>query len=406
MCKRWKPRRVPSRPGCHQGEHLFPGSLTRGDDAPGAMHGGHRRRRRQRPGDPRHDGRLLRPHVPDRPRAPGPAHRFDARPVRRAQERGGTLPRKPPVPRTGQDAPCGPCARTGQTLGRDLSGRGRRECGAESLSRMVRVSRSGSGPPGDDQSARPRSGPTGAAARTPGTAGERPTIVATDDRPTSWRAAVAAGTAGIKPVSAVRCRPGSAEATAGAAAPSRPSSAAGPVVGAASSGARRRPPVDVVPSGARRRPPGTAGAGSSGARRRPPEEAGAATSGARRRPPEEAGAGTSGALRRPPAGGTVASGTTERSRTTGMLSVGDPASARCSRREEGWRATDSSRSPVRAFPGSGAISRWRSGSRRVSRSVQAVSSTPSRTTRTQTWQEPSPACRQPRSSPDHQAPAW
>ena len=84
---------------------------------------------------------------------------------------------------------------------------------------------------------------------------------------------------------------------------------------------------------------------------------------------------------------------------------GESASADRARRPEGCRATDIS---WVAGPGGrrrAATERWRSGRRRVARSVHAVSSTPPRTTRTHTWHEPSASCRQPSSSPAHQVPA-
>ncbi len=399
MCKRWKPRRVPPGHGRHQGEHPFPVSQTRRDDSrgrPGTS--GASQGTSGWPAIRRHDRSVSEPGSPGRSTV--------RRDHRNAVLMPGRFRRVWDVPDSRpRGARPGRGARTDQRPGRDRSGRGRRECGAWSLSRMGRVSRSESAPTGAVQLARPLALPTGSAGRTERTAGLRPAVVGPADRPTFSSEAVAPETAGNRPVSAVRCRPGLPGPTVGAATPCRPGTAAGPAADAASSGARRRPPVEVVSSGARRRPPGTAEAGGSGARRHPPERAGAGTSGARRRPPLCMATGTSGARRRPPAGATVASGTTERSHTTGRLAVDDPESARCSRREEGWRATDSSRSADRTAAGSGAIARWRSGRRRVSSSVQAVSSTPSRTTLTQTWQEPSAVCRQPSSSPDHQAPA-
>ena len=427
MCKRCQARRVPSNPAAtsrntpsHAPQHARttrrspsrggdadpPGSCGRARTSSGVVQGRtfDRRTRARAPagcvaglqGEPDPVGRLR----PSRRRTTAEVARSDPSAGRRRAPDGRQPSRTVP-------------GRT-QRPGRDLSRRGRRECGMWSLSRIGRVSCSGSRPLGADHPAgSPAPTPTGVAGRADSATGPRPAAIGPAGRLMFGSAAVASETAGNRPVSAVRCRPGPPASTAGGATARRTRGVAGPAADATSSGARRRPPVgaDTTSSGARRRPPGTAAAADSGARRRPPEAAGAESSGARRRPPPGVATGSSGARRRPPAEAIVESGTTDRSRTVGRLAEAVPAestwaSARCSRREDGWRATDSSRSAGRAEPGTGAIARWRSGRRRVSRPVQAVSSTPSRTTLTQTWQDPSPACRQPSSSPLHQAPAW
>jgi hypothetical protein len=199
---------------------------------------------------------------------------------------------------------------------REPSTRGRRELAAWSLSRIGRVSSSGSRPCGAVQPLPARA--AGSSVRTPGTRGMAGASVparrsacgrvATGDTP---------DTAGNRPVSAVRCRPGSA-------------------------GARWRPdaPADAAatdtPSGARRRP--TDGDSAvSGARRRPPDGR-SPVSGARRRP-IDANWAVSSAVRRPPRDGR--SRTTERSRTMGSPAVTEPSpSSERARRPDGWRATD------------------------------------------------------------------
>ena len=126
----------------------------------------------------------------------------------------------------------------------------------------------------------------------------------------------------------------------------------------------------------------------------------APVSGARRRPPARLG-GLSRRRRSPD----------ERSRIIGRLTrlrqvARWPASASRARRRA-TRGDGASAWPVsEAAVATGRDARWRSGSRSVARSVQAVSSTPPSTTRTHTWQAPSASCRQPSSSPGHQAPLW
>ena len=153
---------------------------------------------------------------------------------------------------------------------RQPSRRGRRECG-RSLSRMGRVSSSDSRPLGADQLPaeplttvlRAMSGPADGIAR------PRTVVAGPADRRISLSVAVVSVMAGSRPVSAVRCRPGSAAAAAGAGATTcardgRRGGAlrrsgrvtASAVAEATSSGARRRPPVGATTtsSGARRRP--------------------------------------------------------------------------------------------------------------------------------------------------------
>ena len=289
---------------------------------------------------------------------------------------------------------------------------------------MGRVSNSDSRPLGADQLPaeplttvlRAMSGPADGIAR------PRTVVAGPADRRMSLSVAVVSVMAGSRPVSAVRCRPGSAAAAAGrGATPARRRRPAAAGALRRSGRARPRPwprrllPVRVDDRRSARRLPLRA---RGGARRRLRWPKSRARGDDRRRerlpaPREPADVrrslrqpATSGARRRPPDGAAAASDTTDRSRTRGRPAVAhESASARCSRREEGCRATDSSRAAASADAGSGAMARWRSGRRRVSSSVQAVSSTPPRTTRTQTWHEPSAACRQPSSSPDHQAPA-
>ena len=170
-----------------------------------------------------------------------------------------------------------------------------------------------------------------------------------------------------------------------------------------SGGARWRPDSDLRPGRAvapreRGAGPPTAISAASGARRRP-TDGDSAISGARRRP-TEANCAVSSAVRRPPDDGSV--------RHDGEVADhrqarGRPRSLRSAeraRRPDGWRATDISWvAGPRLAPRAARPTRCRSGRRRVARSVHAVSSTPPRTTRTQTWQEPSASCRQPSSSP-------
>jgi hypothetical protein len=200
---------------------------------------------------------------------------------------------------------------------REPSTRGRRELAAWSLSRIGRVSSSGSRPCGAVQPLPARA--AGSSVRTPGTRGMAGASVparrsacgrvATGDTP---------DTAGNRPVSAVRCRPGWAGARW------RPDAPAGAAATGTPSGARRRPTDgDSAVSGARRRPP-DGRSPVSGARRRPIDANWAVSSAVRRPPPRDG-----------------RSRTTERSRTMGSPVVTEPSpSTERARRPDGWRATD------------------------------------------------------------------
>ena len=156
---------------------------------------------------------------------------------------------------------------------------------------------------------------------------------------------------------------------------------------------RPRERGDALPTATRSRSPARDAVRSPGV---------SAVSGARRRP-TEANCAVSAAVRRPPVDGR--SWTTDSSGTLGRLaggvSVAGPGAS--ARRVPGHGHLLGGRATLRRGgprPTGGAPGR-----RRVARSVHAVSSTPPRTTRTHTWQEPSAACRQPSSSPAHQVPA-
>ena len=384
MCKRLRSRRVPPRHCRHQGKHPSPrvtrhaGTTRRrllgatagsdGTTAPTAVAPGPSRRAhgasgpRSSPDATRRaaaaaesraavDGRRgpagADPHP--RPegrtrRRPRPRRQAGNAPAGRTAARAGAAPtsRRPRRPGIGSDAAEGPVeARTPGVRGVVAQAHGPGE--------QLRLETTGRRPAArGDPCAAPRTEP-GARAGSRGHERRSPAR-GPADRTRAWRSCP-------RPPGAGRCRPCGAgrrrRSGRRGGAPCRPSRAAGPDEStAASSGARRRPPRRDDPGrlGGRRGAAAATGADDgrhlgrvSGARRRPPDDATAGSSGARRRPPVDTAAGTSGARRRPPEGATVASDTTDRSRTMGRLAVADASeSARCSRREEGWRATDCS----------------------------------------------------------------
>jgi hypothetical protein len=183
---------------------------------------------------------------------------------------------------------------------------------------------------------------------------DAPATATADDEtrvdPTGGTEHSAAETATSTPVSAARCRPGSA-------------------------GARCRPGTRAAAAAVTGGWPPTASPGGSGARRRPPGDV--ADRPSRGAPP---------------------------SRTSGRCCVRGSSESESSALD----ALRAERRPVTAAAESRARERWRSdrtsGSRSRARSTHASSTTPPNSTRTQTSQAPTSSCRQPSSFPGHQAP--
>ena len=377
MCKRLDARRVPPRHCRHQGEHRSP-RVTR--------HAGTTRRN---PVGPRAARRGA--DASGRPDDPPPA---GGRPG--ASRHGRIEPRDeeqpgPPATDVGPGGAARPVpAQRRQTPAADPSTRGRRACGTWSLSRIGRVSSSGSTPLGQPSSARAR---RRAPAVRAGRGGER--------RPGPPRDRAVSATAGERGGVGVRCRPGIGRRRRRGAGRGCPD-ADGRAGTTASSGARRRP------TGGRRRRRGLRRGRAATDRRRlgglraraasgptAPRKLGRLVGGLRRR----AGRGQVGADHGQVADGRAAIGmravaAARPQRGARAARSGPPTSPACRARTRRERRLGGHREvPLRA-----AAAR--------SRSVQAVSSTPPRTTRTHTWHEPLASCRQPSSSPAHQAPAW